>query len=159
MNKKGKHQAPKRKISKSKSPDCVYKRNRIKSNLIFSVIITFVLASFYLSTLAVLENSHLQQAFLENEIQRLETENERIKLEIGYVDVLDRVEQRATEELGMVMPGPLENVPINMSEGLLVVDSVSVFPEVSENEATLTDNNVFASAQQSISGILSRWTF
>lgn len=43
---------------------------------------------------------------LEAELARLEQQERRLRLEASYLASPQRVEQRATEELGMVMPRP-----------------------------------------------------
>lgn len=177
MRKKGKYQAPKRRLSKSTSAEGIYKRNSLKCKGFFLVSLTFILASFYLSTLAVLEKTHIERNVLLDEIELLETENDRLRLEIGYLDVLEKIEEEAVEKLGMQAGGPEQKLTVeNFSAAARSDDAAGAGAKASSyipsppafsagqkqgqaRNSQSEEATLFASAQESITNLLSRWAF
>ncbi len=156
---KGKHDAPKRKIAKSRSAHSVILRNKLKSDTLFFVLLTFVLCFFYLGSIGIVDARNQEQSYLQSEIERIETENDRLRLEIGYLDSLEIVEQRATEEMSMLQPGNDQCILISMASVTLEQSGVANYPSLAEISGNGQEIPLVSGAQQSISDILLRWNF
>ncbi|QRN86440.1 hypothetical protein JR334_04235 [Clostridia bacterium] len=161
MNRKksGKHDAPKRKITKSKSPDSILRRNKLKLDTLLLVFLTFVCCFFYLGSIGIVDARYQERAYLQNEIATIQTENERLRLEIGYLDSLDLVEQKAIEEMSMVTPQKEQCILINMAYTAPEVSQESNYPSLADISGNNQEFPLLTSAQQSISDILLRWNF
>jgi cell division protein FtsB len=156
---KGKHEAPKRKISKSRSAQSVNLRNKLKLDTLFFVFLTFVLCFFYLGSVGIVDARNQEQAYLQREIERIETENDRLRLEIGYLDSLEIVEQRATEEMSMLQPVNDQCILISIASVTLEQSGLAKYPSLAEISGIGQEIPLISSAQQSISDILLRWNF
>lgn len=157
--KKGKHEAPKRKLSKARTRESILMRNRLKLQTLGIVLCVFCLGFFYLGTLGILEARIQEQAYLEQQLERTRTESERLRLEIGYKDTLDLVEKKAKEELGMV-EADQSNCVLVLADRPETVVGESGYPEVAAvDRARLTDIPLLSGARRSIDDILMRWKF
>ncbi len=160
MKSRGRHEAPKRRISKSKTVDSIYKRNKLKLDMFFSMLVIFVVSASYLGSMAILDARNQEYAYLQKSITEFETFNERLKLEIGYIDTLDMVETKAVQEMSMIEASSEQLIFLTSNTSIEHDQDAEVVPELSEiNVSSSANIPLFSSAQQSINDILLRWNF
>ncbi|HHU33158.1 MAG TPA: hypothetical protein GXZ50_10955 [Clostridia bacterium] len=93
---------------------------RIKYSMAFLVILAFVTGLALTSRVAVYFYRGYEITKLNREIEALQTDNERLKLEIEQLCSLNRVEDLAINKLGMVKPSAedIELLPVEKNLAL-----------------------------------------
>jgi len=151
--KKGRHEAPRRRLSYCRNPEATQRRNGFKWDLLSTVLIFFCIGVLYLASRGILTARNQQIAYYENQISGMQVANERLQLEIGYLGTLDKIEQQAEVSLAMNRPDAGQMLPL----GLIVRNQQE--EDTPETLGTYTASEVTAVqlAQGPLSGILNRW--
>lgn len=125
-------------VPKRKKQNNKHVSSKLKYAIISLIVLAFGIGLALTSRAALYYSQGYEITRLNREIESLQTDNERLKLEIEQLCSLDRVENMALTELGMVKPSKedIKFLPVNEKFALTF------------NSNNLTDNDNFLDSSQ-----------
>ena len=130
---------PREPASKPKKRAVAAPKKKFRWGLAFRAVIYFALIMTVVLRYAAINELDQQIASAKKEFERIESQNIAKRVEIQRSVNLEEIEQRATEELGMVKPGKNQVVNIHVQQE----DSAQMLAQPKNNESILNRGFMF----------------